>query len=191
MSHIDGARRLRVVPSSVRPGAPNPLREASLVRCTAWATNQLGGSVPVVTTTNLDVEVTPATTRITCDDVPDYVVAGRDIDPAQAAGLIEMPFVPHADNAVDLGVELRDGGRVAGVAAEAKAAGLLPGDVIVAVDGIDVAGYEPHAIDALGFHAVPGHVVTWTIDRAGERRALSAIAPGAYAAPRYLRPSRF
>jgi hypothetical protein len=140
----------------------------------------------VVSKEGVNLTYPAQTTRITCGRAGIFVAAGRDIDPAHPPDELEMPFVAHAENGVDLGVELGDRGRVIGVAAEAEAAGLKANDVVVAVDGVSVAGFDPKASEELGFFVPPGHVVLWTIERAGKRRMLAAVAPGAFAAPIYL-----
>jgi S1-C subfamily serine protease len=124
-----------------------------------------------------------------CDQMPGFENNSREIDLSTMSSPIEMPVVPIVLNGVELGVELSShplGARVVGVAAEAQAAGLQAGDVIVAVDEIPVAGFRHQSVYELGFKIPPGHEVTWTVERDGRRIELRAKAPGQVAAPLYM-----
>jgi len=72
------------------------------------------------------------------------------------------------------------------VAAEAKDAGLLAGDIIVAVNFVSVVGFDRRSVYELGFNIPAGPEVAWTIERGDVRRTLHARAPGALQAPLYL-----
>jgi len=69
-------------------------------------------------------------------------------------------------------------GPIHGVAAEAKDAGLLPGDIVVAINDVAVAGFEMRSVYEFGFKLPPGEDVAWTIERYGARLTLHANSPG-------------
>lgn len=126
--------------------------------------------------------------RITCDPAG-FVPSALDVV-ARDGELVEVPVVPVLFNGVDLGAELGtlpDGALVIGVADEAAAAGLLPGDVVVGVGGTSVVGMNARSVFELGFNVPAGHEVTWTVMRHGQRLELHAKAPGARTAPLYFR----
>lgn len=82
--------------------------------------------------------------------------------------VIDVPVVAPTTEDVDLGAELRSeptGARVIDVADEAKTAGLRPGDIVTAIDGISVAGMNIPVVRALGFRLPPGRTAELTILR--------------------------
>ena len=158
-------------------------------RCTAWAPGKRGEVEPALTSFGFQIDLPPATVRLTCDDMQGFVGNGRNIELPLRSPLIEMPIVPVILNGVELGVELRahpNGARVVGVAAEAQAAGLRADDIVVAVDDVPVAGFDHRSVYELGFKVAPGHRVAWTIERGGARIELHAKAPGPLRAPLYI-----
>jgi hypothetical protein len=182
---VAGATSYKIKPVSLRPGVEPP----RMGWCTAWARRNDGALEATVTNSGFELDLTPPNVRLTCDQMRGFEDNGRDIELPAVSSAIELPVVPTALNGLELGVELRShpsGARVVGVAAEAENAGLRPGDIVVAVDGISVAGFEHETVYELGFHVPPGHEVRWTIERGGTRATLHAKAPGPVRSPLYL-----
>lgn len=133
----------------------------------------IAGDVPV----SVPIERTGARTTVDCE-FDDFVrVAIEDPDPAET---VDIPLITWADDAIDLGAELRTeagGVRVVDVADEAKGAGLLPGDLVTAIDGISVKWMHANTARELGFRLPPGQTVSLTVLRRGKKSTINLRAP--------------
>jgi hypothetical protein len=116
--------------------------------------------------------------RVDCE-VDGFVrVVIEDPDPSET---VDIPLIAWADDAIDVGAEVRteaDGLRVIDVADEAKDAGLLPDDVVTAIDGISVKRMYVNTARELGFRLPPGQAVSLTVLRHGKELTLHVRSPG-------------
>jgi hypothetical protein len=97
-------------------------------------------------------------------------------------GVIDVPLVRARTDDIDLGVVLRSeptGARVVDVADEAEAAGLRPGDVVTAIEGISVANVDVRIVRALGFRLPPGQSVELAVTRGDQEVAFTVRSPAA------------
>lgn len=115
--------------------------------------------------------------RIDCE--ADDSLEVRVYDPAPGR-VIDVPLVRPSVDDIDLGVEVRahsQGARVLDVADEAKNAGLQPGDIVTAIDGISVVSMKARVVRALGFRLPPGQSAELTVTRGEQQLPIVLRAP--------------
>lgn len=138
------------------------------------------GGIDITVTSNkaVDVPLLSAAGRTFVDcDTGRQQVRFSDVSALRS---LDLPVFNVSGDEVDLGVELRPGPtgpRVIDVADEAKAAGLLPGDIVTMIDDVDVTSTTTRIVHALGFELPRGQKVGLTVDRSGQQLLLPLASP--------------
>jgi hypothetical protein len=112
---------------------------------------------------------------IRCEGRGGWIAGTTTIDTTVADRAV-VPVVARRVDASPAGVAFAHdarGARITRVHGMAAEAGLRPGDLVVAADGVALAPLGADAMDHLAFH-VPGAGIAWTVERAGRRLTLRA-----------------
>jgi hypothetical protein len=103
-----------------------------------------------------------------------------DLDRVPAPAVIELVAVPRELGAIELGATFAAdpaGARVTAVADEVAPAGVAVGDILLAVDGVPVAGRSLALVEELAVRVPRGRTVTWRVRRGGRVLTVRIAAP--------------